>query len=340
MPNLSVIVPVGDGRQKNLLNTLHALEVQSLPTSRFEVIVVQDGGHDAILEVTEFAPKLDLRYVKIPKFQRGHDRPPRNVGALLARFAHLVFLDSDIILHRDALRYYSDNFDADPTGIVAGMYDWLPPAKIELADVDRGLDSIYELAPHTNPDGSADVAPRLLVPALPFPLGQATHNVCRDIRRPMFLETDHTVRYCGPGNLNVYLGMFSGNLGFSVKTFWAAGGYWEDLTAGIVDDGAFGLTCWAHSVERDDALNIVEPVVQKMEFAVRLDQRIRAAHQYHDRNLAFVQATNEREVPIINRRFRLEEYADGRPPILPASLFDLTAAVNSAWGTDAWSKQF
>ena len=340
MPKLSVVVPVGDGRQQNLLNTLHALEQQSLGTDQFEVIVVQDGGFDPILEVCQFAPHLDLRYVKIPKFERKQDRPPRNVGALLARYGHLVFLDSDIILHRDALSFYSEDFDAEPTGIVAGMYDWLPPAKITLADVERGLDSIYFLAPHTNPDGSQDVAPQLYVPTLPFPKGEATHNVCRDIRRPMFMDTDHTVRYCGPGNMNVYLGMFSGNLGIAAPTFWAAGGYWEELTAGIVDDGAFGLTCWTHSVRRDQNLNIVEPVEQKLEFAVRLDKRIRAAHQYHDRNLDFVQATNQREVPLINRRFRLEEYADGQPPILPASLFDLTVAVNRAWGTDAWNKSF
>lgn len=345
MPKLSVIVPVGDNRQANLMNTLYALAAQSLPLDQFEVIIVQDGGTDDILRITDYHPRLDIRYVKMPKFERGKDRPPRNVGALLARYGHLVFLDSDILLHRDALQLFSDDFDADPTGIVAGMYDWLPPAKITTKDIEHGLDSIYELAPHVNPDGSADVAPHLFVPALPFPLGHATHNVCRDLRRPMFLATDVSVKYCGPGNMNVYLGMFSGNLGFSAKTFWAAGGYWEELTAGIVDDGAFGLTCWAHSVERDENLNMVVPVVQRMEFAVRLDQRIRAAHQYHDRNLPFVEATNRREVPIINRRFRLEEYAPkpgqlAQPPILPGTVFDLSAVAQTAWGTDAWSKEF
>jgi glycosyltransferase involved in cell wall biosynthesis len=330
---LSVILPVTSGRLTNLKNVLHSLELQTLPKDQFEIIVVSDGSQDDFMKLLN-GFNLDWRFVYTPKFEKDKDIPPRNKGARLARYPLLVFIDSDVILDKDALLYYENDFKEFPHGAVAGMYDWLHPCRIGPAEIKGGLDSIYHIeGEHLIMD----------IPKSPFPQGGPTHNVCIDMRRAMFEQTDHTVRYTGTGNMNVYLGMFSGNLGFAADDFWAAGGYWDSLTAGIVDDGAFGLTFWVKSVRRDKDNSVIyengEPIPDER-FTIRLDKRIRGAHQYHDRNVEFVQRVSIAEVKIINRRFRLEEYADGRPPVLPKPLYQLTRDAQKAWGVDHWEKKW
>jgi hypothetical protein len=327
---------------------LFSLQLQTLPASDFEVIVVNDGGeNDMVKVIGPYADKLDLHYYRGPKFQPLNGRPPRNSGARLARAPHVVFIDSDIILDRNALALYAEDFAANPLGAVAGLYDWLPPCRIDSHLVEAGLDAIYELEPITLPDGTPDEHIKLKIPLLPFPQGHATHNTARDMRRPMFMATDVSRVYTGISqHANVYLGMFSGNLGFNLKAFFKSGGYWDDLTAGLVDDGALGLT-WAVLAEYRDAKqqlvyadNAQTQTIPVPEFGIRLDKRIRACHQYHDRNVNFVQQQSAREVVIINRRFRLEQFADGRPPILPRSLEVLTLEAQESWGVDHWNKEF
>lgn len=333
---LSVIIPVTTGRLRNLQNTLHSIDIQTLPKDKFEVILVNDGSKDDIMGVANLFPTIDIRYVYAPKFQLGRDMPPRNMGARLARYPFLIFIDSDIILDKYALEYYAEDFSVEPSGIVAGMYDWLPPCRIGPDEVESGLDSIYYVE-------GEHLRMHLKIQEFPTAAGQ-THNVCIDMRRAMFMETNVSKRYVGPGNMNVYLGMFSGNLGFAAKTFWSAGGYWSDLTPGIVDDGAFGLTNWVKSVQRDEENNIVYDAngqaIPVWEHAVRLDKRIRGAHQYHDRNVHFVQTTSIREVDLINRRFRLEQYNDGMMPIIPKPVFELTRDAHVAWGIDKWEQRW
>jgi len=329
----SVVIPVGGGRMKNLQNVLHSLTLQTFKD--FEVIVVNDGSSDDILSVCNLFPTLDVDYVYGKKFEIGKDIPPRNKGARLARYPFLIFLDSDVILDKQAMEFYAEDFDKNPIGIVAGLYDWLFPCRIGPDEIERGLDSIYHI------DGDHLV---MDIKMQDWPKGHQTHNACRDMRRPMFMETNPSVVYTGPGNMNVYLGMFSGNLGFAAKTFWGAGGYWDSLTPGIVDDGAFGLTNWVLSAKRDDTGRLLtdengEPIPDPM-FGVRLDKRIRGAHQYHDRNVQFVQVTSTREVDLINRRFRLEKYADGGIPIIPKPVYELTREAQVSWGVDKWEKRW
>lgn len=334
MINLSVIVPVTGGRLNNLRNTLHALTLQTLPADRFELIVVNDGSTDDFPALLEMYNGLDIRYLQTPKFIPGLDIPPRNKGARLARYKHLVFLDSDVILDKRALEFFAEDFDKIPNRVVAGIYDWLPPCRIGLREIDAGLDSIYHV------DGD-DLGMKL--PLLPWPKGVQTHNVCRDMRRPMFYESPVDEVYTGPGNVNCYLGAFSGCIGYAAPTFWGSGGFWEDLTAGLVDDGALGLTLWAKSVKRDKQGNIVygrvigHPTILP-EYGISFDQRIQGAHQYHDRNVQWVQVQSAREVDLINRRFGLEQYADGRTPIIPKPVYALTDEAHEAWGVNKWNK--
>lgn len=345
MYKISVIIPVGSGRMGNLKNTLHALELQSC--TDFEVILVNDGSGDPIHEFTK--SKLDIKYVLTKKYQRlpifdeqytsENPVPPRNRGAMLASGTHYLFLDSDVIVNKDVVELFYEDIRENPHRSVMGLYDWLPPCRITPQLVKDGLDAIYEYIPYVNKDGKDDVDVKLKIPKLPYPEGGQTHNVCRDQRYVMFQESNPSDVFYGPGNMNCYLGMFSG-LSLSWRdTFWKSGGYWNTLTAGIVDDGSFGLTHWIMSTERDADRNIVlkdgQPILVDG-FGVSFDKRIHGAHQYHPRNVKFVQETSAREVDYINQMFGLEQYNDGRLPLIPKSVQELTKDVNKYWQVDKW----
>lgn len=322
---ISVVIPVAPGRETNLVNCLHALNCQTLPKSEWEVIVVQDGGeHDTILRAIE--PEIRLlqwKFVLSEKYQPkteiepNHGIPPRNLGARIGFAPFILFLDSDIILDKNALALYKADIEANPDRIIAGMYDWMPPARITEEMVEQGLDSVYTLDER---DGELHM--RLLVKQSPYKFGGPTHNVCRDHRRPMFFEKPHTHVYSGEQSMHAALGQFSGNLLMPAKLFWTAGGFWEDLSAGLVDDGAFGLTCW------------------HLGMGISFDPRIRGAHQYHDRNVEYIQTQSAKEVDLIDRRFRLGKYADGGERVVPKNIHILTQEAQAAWGVDKWRRDF
>lgn len=321
---ISVICPVAPGRLSNLRNSLYSLANQkNISPSDFETIIVQDGGEEDMWSVVEeFSDDLSMRFLRIPKFLPREGSPPRNMGARVARFPFLMFMDSDIILNPDVLSLFMRDLEKNPNRVIGGLYDWLPPARITEHDIDGGLDAIYTLDTHPHPAGGDEQHVRMIVQQRPYPLGHQTHNVSRDMRRPMFFEhpVDHV--YYGPGNMNAFLGAFSGLITYPANIFWATGGFWDDLTAGLVDDGSLGLTLW------------------HMGYGISFDPEIRGAHQYHDRDVTFIQKQSAAEVEIINRRFGLEGYNDGRKPIIPKSVYALTEEAHKAWGVDRWAKSF
>ncbi len=89
----SVIIPTHN-RSSTLLNTLRALNAQSISVAAFEVIVVDDGCTDDTVEaVLAFQAPFSLRLLRQP--QSGPSAA-RNLGANRARGAILIFLDDDI----------------------------------------------------------------------------------------------------------------------------------------------------------------------------------------------------------------------------------------------------
>lgn len=347
--NLSVIIPVAPGRQRNLYNTLYALSAQTY-SGRWEVILVSDSLEEDFSQLLKRFRGLDLKLITSKPFEPGKDSPPRNKGAKLALADSLIFLDSDVILDKDALKYYAEDFEANPQRVVAGLYDWLPPCQIDEELIEAGLDSIR---------GYDGEHLRLKIPQLEWPdyeyrlvggkrvsVPVQTHNACRDLRWQMFAATNPDTVFTGPGNMNCYLGAFSGNIGYSATTFWRAGGFWPDITAGIVDDGALGLTLWHKSVawiEVDDQQVMQmdetgQPVIRP-EFGISFDQRIKGVHQYHGRNVQRVQAISAKEVDLIDRRFRLNRYAGGEVKI-PQNVTDASAIFLHAMGVDRWKKEW
>lgn len=114
-PDISVVVP--HLNQPDLLELcLASLAAQTLPTTRFEVIVVDNGSGK--LPEAEVARSPFARLVLEPEPGPG---PARNRGIALSRGGIIAFLDSDCIADPGWLASHLDAFAANPeTGILGG----------------------------------------------------------------------------------------------------------------------------------------------------------------------------------------------------------------------------
>lgn len=137
--SISIITPIYN-RRHNLALFLPALYAQT--ERRFEFILADDGSEDNPLAIlATWAGKLELSYCWQPHagFRAGQ---ARNMGVKLAKHDHVLFVDSDVLLNPTALAHYHNLSDANPTAIVAGRYDWLPPMQITANDVKHHWDKL------------------------------------------------------------------------------------------------------------------------------------------------------------------------------------------------------
>lgn len=105
MPDLSIIIATYN-RRRTVECILRALEGQSLPGGQFEVLVVDDGSTDGTEDMLKtYAGPLDVHTFStgLPADEYGYQKA-LNIGISHARSRYLVFLDSDMVPHRDALK--------------------------------------------------------------------------------------------------------------------------------------------------------------------------------------------------------------------------------------------
>ena len=91
---ISVIVPTYN-RKESLRQVLHALERQSLSPDRFEVIVVDDGSTETVVDIAGESYPCNVRYLR--QDNQG-DAAARNLGARNSLAEILVFIDDDILV--------------------------------------------------------------------------------------------------------------------------------------------------------------------------------------------------------------------------------------------------
>lgn len=121
-PVLSVIVPAHNA-MPTIRRTLEAIVAGDLERQRFELLLVDDGSTDETsLVAAEFCDVV----VRLS----GRSNGPafaRNRGVEAARGEILVFVDSDVVVHRDAMRRLAERFTAEPKTIaIFGSYDDRP----------------------------------------------------------------------------------------------------------------------------------------------------------------------------------------------------------------------
>ncbi|MBA3555000.1 MAG: glycosyltransferase family 2 protein [Gemmatimonadales bacterium] len=123
-PRLSVIVPAHQAASVLPLS-LGALAASDLPRPSWELIVVDDASSDG---TGELARRWADHVVTVSGGPHGPGYA-RNRGAEVAAGEWLVFIDADVVAHRDTLRRLVQAIDADPTmDAVFGAYDDAPPA--------------------------------------------------------------------------------------------------------------------------------------------------------------------------------------------------------------------
>lgn len=240
---ITVIIPTYN-RADNMALVLASLDCQTKNPD--EVIVVDDGGSDRTLEVvSQYTKRLNIRYIWHPHagFQAGLSR---NEGARLARGDSLLFIDSDVLLNPKALVHYSNLVEANPTAVIAGRYDWLPPMMISAEDVYTRWHSIVqsELPAWTlagAPDGIVGIDPR-------------AHTVSR------FTSEVVTEGYC--------LALFSGNIIYPKEQYWDLGGFDEAMVGHGGEDCELAMRAQEHA----------QPVI--------FNELVVGYHVYHPRNQA------------------------------------------------------
>jgi glycosyltransferase involved in cell wall biosynthesis len=130
MVEVSVIIPIY-GPSASLRECLRALQRQSYPADKFEVIVVDNGASDDLQTIRAEFP--DLRWLKEPSIG---SYAARNRGVAEARGRVIAFTDADCVPDPDWLREGVNALADQEATIIGGRIRYLDPA-------DRPL-NLYE----------------------------------------------------------------------------------------------------------------------------------------------------------------------------------------------------
>ncbi|MGZ8217159.1 glycosyltransferase [Methylomagnum sp.] len=117
LPRFSIVIPTFN-RPEPLRRCLEALAGLDYPADRYEVIVVDDGGHQPLGGlVTEFQDQLDIRL-----FRQANAGPgaARNTGAAGAVGDYLAFTDDDCRPEPGWLRAFAARFETRPDDLLGG----------------------------------------------------------------------------------------------------------------------------------------------------------------------------------------------------------------------------
>lgn len=292
---ISIVIPAHN-RRENVELTLTGLKLQTLPKDKFEVILIDDGSTDGTHNLLEsFKDELQFKYARIYKKDAWNASRPRNYGAKLAEKETdaFLFLDSDVVLNRKALEFYSKDLRKNKERVVIGPYHWMSPQHVSPADIEHRLDDLI-----------ANKLPQRM-----------THGrlgtVGNDTRMVSFNEVDSS----DVTRDRVFDGLacFGGNLLVPKDIFWKAGGYDEKTLCGI-EDGDFGITLWRQGVKFSYQINAlgyhVWHTIPDSRYPVNLRDHIDRLNMKHfgepDPDLGIVQHTRE--------AFKLLGYPDWNPP--------------------------
>ncbi|MBC7805432.1 MAG: glycosyltransferase family 2 protein [Akkermansiaceae bacterium] len=197
MSTITVIVPVYNA-EKTLRACLEALmNAEQTPE---QILVVDDCSTDDGMQVAAMFGTDRLQIMTAVSDQPGGPGDARNRAARVAIGDILLFVDSDVALHRDAVRRVRESFATEPEiAALFGSYDDAPPAP--------GLPSRYKnlLHHHVHQHGQKDAGT--------FWAG------CGAVRRDVFLAVGgfDVARFPRPSVEDIELGMRLRRLGHAIR---------------------------------------------------------------------------------------------------------------------------
>lgn len=103
-PKFSIIIPVYNAEQ-TITKTINVLK--EMPTSNFEVLLINDGSSDNTKKVIEDCISSDSRFFLFSK-KNGGPGPARNFGIEHAKGDYLLFFDADDFPNKTILADYAD----------------------------------------------------------------------------------------------------------------------------------------------------------------------------------------------------------------------------------------
>jgi glycosyltransferase involved in cell wall biosynthesis len=116
-PVISIIIPTHN-RKDVLLETLQALDGQTLATSQFEVVIADDGSTDGTLET--ISRRMFSYSIYIYRQESRGAAAARNLGVRNARGEILFFLDADMIPDPELLAQHLQSHQEGEKIIVVG----------------------------------------------------------------------------------------------------------------------------------------------------------------------------------------------------------------------------
>lgn len=220
---LSVIIPFGGGTGR-LNCTLRSLSaaVSGLSSIEMEFVVVIDGI-DLDLESYDAAFLREIRMVTIARSGRS---AARNAGAAVARGSRLLFLDSDVLLEKAALKLHAELTWNQATYICRGTIGYLP----WLAALEDPLSGKLTARAAKALNITAESTPLISRHALSEEL--VCHpEMLRSICRRIPFEQDLALWFSqhGSDDSNNWIGCTGGQLSLPTSTFRRLGGFDEQM---------------------------------------------------------------------------------------------------------------
>lgn len=127
-PFFSIIIPTYN-RPQQLANCLQSLAALDYPRDRFEVIVVDDGGAQALDDIVSAhnspahdgdSPQTDALAIQLIRQENGGPGSARNRGVEAAQGPYLAFTDDDCMPHLDWLSQAAARLQANPEALIGG----------------------------------------------------------------------------------------------------------------------------------------------------------------------------------------------------------------------------
>lgn len=146
-PDISVVLATHN-RVVRLAALLESLRAQTIPSDRFEVVVVDDGSSDETSEL--LAKTVRDCELQIRVFRNEHAEGPahaRNVGWRAAVAPLIAFIDDDCVAVSRWIEAGLEACLANPDGIVQGQVDPVPEERVYLTPLARTI-RIHSAGPY------------------------------------------------------------------------------------------------------------------------------------------------------------------------------------------------